>query len=134
MHKLLLAVSLVAGAACAGPAELKKSAGQQAVSIIQVIANPTEMDGKKLWLGGFLELRDEHEHSLFLDANASRSGMIGNSIAIDLDAFPEHLELRARELNGSYVFIGGKFKAGPTAFSWGKIEDVDALIPAGNEN
>lgn len=128
--KLPILLSLILGVACAGPPELANEPDQKAVSIIQLIADPKQLDGSNILVGGYLEIRDEYEHSLFLDENAQRTGMMGNSIAIDLGAFRPALKKRAEELDRTYVILGGRFKAGPTAFSGGKLESVYSIIPA----
>lgn len=128
--KLSLLFVLVAGAACAAPPEIVKKSDQQSVSIIQLIANPSGFDGKNVDVGGYFEMSDEYEHTLFLDENSMRNGMSANSIAIPFAAFPPALKKRAEELNHRYVIVAGRFKAGPTAFSWGGLEEVYYIAPA----
>lgn len=125
-----LLFTLIFGAACAAPPEIAKKQDQRSVSIIQLIANPDEFDGKNVDVGGYLEMNDEYEHTLFLDENAMRNGMSANSIAISFDAFSPALKKRAKELNHGYVIVAGRFKAGPTAFSWGELEEVYYVAPA----
>ncbi len=122
--------ALVVGAACAAPPELAKHPGEQSVSLIQLIANPRNFDGKDVEVGGYLELRNEYENSLFLDENAQQHGMSGNSIAIEFEKSPVALQKRAKGLTRTYVIVTGRFKAGPTAFSAGKLQGVYYLAPA----
>jgi hypothetical protein len=124
-----LLILLATSAASAGPPELTKYADEQSISIIQLIANPDRFDGKRVEVGGYLELRDEYEHSLFLDKSSLQSGMSANSVAVDLETSPTVIMTRARQLNRSYVSLAGRFKAGSTAFSAGKLSEIYYIAP-----
>ncbi len=111
---------------------LEKRSDEQSISLIRLIANPEAFDGKYVSVQGYLTLSDDYEHSLFLDENAYRAGLTANTVAVDLDGSSEETKARARERNRQYVNIAGRFKAGPTSFSSGKLENVYYLAPAGD--
>lgn len=122
-------VLLATGAACAAPPEIEKRPDEQSISMIELIANPDKFEGKNVDVGGYLVLSDDYENSLFLDENAHRSGMSANAIAIDLEGSSPAIQKRAKELDQRYVFIAGRFKSGPTAFSGGQLQGVYRFIP-----
>lgn len=107
----------------------EKHADEESTSLIRLIANPQELDGSRVVVGGFLVIRDEYEHSLFLDENAHRAGLFANSVAVDIDGSSSDLQSRAMQLDKRYVVITGRFKAGPTAFSSGTLERIYGIVP-----
>lgn len=95
-----------------------------------IVANPEAYDGKHVNVGGYLVLRDEYENSLSLDENSHRSGMWANSVAIDFQDSSAEIKERARHQDRKYVVVTGRFVAGSTAFSLGKLQDIYYLVPA----
>jgi hypothetical protein len=110
------------------PHRFEKHVDEQSVSLIQLIANPEAFDGKRVVVGGFLVLRDEYEHSLFVDENAHRASLTANSVAADFDGSSTEIQARARQLDRRYVVVTGRFKAGATAFSGGKLEGIYGVV------
>lgn len=107
----------------------EKHPDEESTSLIRLISNPQEFDGRRVVVGGFLVIRDEYEHSLFLDENAHRVGLFANSVAVDIDGSSSDLKSRAMQLDKRYVVVTGRFKAGPTAFSGGTLQEIYGLVP-----
>ncbi len=103
---------------------LEKRTNEQSISLIRLIANPEAFDAKYVVVQGYLVLSDDYEHSLFLDENAYRVGLTANTVAVDLADSSEGTKSRAKEKDRKYVIVAGRFKAGPTAFSGGRLEAV----------
>lgn len=127
---LLLTLLAGIGGAFAAPPKIEKRSDEVNVSLIQLIANPAAFDGKNVSIGGYLTLRGEYENSLFLDENAYRSGMWANAIAVDLKSSKPAIKERAKQQDRKYVLVAGRFKAGPTAFSGGQLQEVYRLFSA----
>lgn len=113
----------------AQPYPLVKRPDELNVSLIQLIANPGSFDGKYVYVGGYLELSEEYENSLFLDENSARSGMTANSIAVELNSASPEIQKRAKELDHTYVFVAGRLRVGNTAFSGATLEEIYQFIP-----
>lgn len=127
---LAFAVDGMAVSAAEGQSHrFEKHVDEQSISLIQLIANPEAFDGKRVVVGGFLVLRDEYEHSLFVDESAHQAGLTANSVAADFDESSAEIQARVRQLNRRYVVVTGRFKAGATAFSGGKLEEIYGVVP-----
>lgn len=111
---------------------LEKRTDEKSISLIRLIANPEAFDGQYVAVQGYLALSDDYEHSLFLDENAYRVGLTANTVAVDLDGSSVDIKARAKKRDRQYVNITGRFKAVPTSFSSGKLENVYYLAPAGD--
>ena len=108
----------------------KRSDEMHGVSLIGIIANPADFDGKYVEVGGYLVFGREYGNALFLDETSERNGMSANSIGVEFDT--EH-EKRAQGLNRRYVILSGQFKAGDSAFGSGTLHGVYYVAPAETE-
>jgi hypothetical protein len=127
---LLQGFALAAEPASPPAPGLEKRPDELNVSIIQLIANPGAFDGKYVAVGGYLDLSDEYENSLFLDENSSRAGMSANSIAIDLDQSSSDIQTQMHSYDQHYVIIAGKFEHRQSIFSGGRLVAVYRVIRA----
>lgn len=96
----------------------------ESVSLIQLVANPDDFDGRRVVVEGFLVLRDEYESSLFIDENTFSVGMTANAIAIGFEGSSDEVVARLRQFDRRYVVVSGVFTAGATSFSGGILDEI----------
>ena len=95
----------------------------EAVSLIQLIANPGSLDGKRVLLTGYVVLEADNK-AVYLHESDAKFGIARNGLWLDV---PLGGDARRAQFHGRYVLIEGKFNARRRghreAFS-GTIEDV----------
>ena len=93
------------------------------VSPVQVIANPTMFDGKRLQLLGFMHLEFEG-NGIYISREDYEYGMDKNGLWLEI---PKSDPMHCNEVNDSYVIIDGVFNAtnkGHMGFFSGAIENI----------
>ena len=97
------------------------------VSMVQLIANPQDFDGKKVRLVGFLRLEFEGD-AIYLHRDDFENAITNNGLWINV---PDDMTQRQRgETNMTYVICEGVFRAGRhghMALFAGEISDVTRL-------
>jgi hypothetical protein len=78
------------------------------ISIIQVIGNPQEFDGKRIAVVGFLGLHKDG-NILYLHREDEEIGLYKNGLTVDFDS--ELTKDDVARLNMHYVYLGGIFDA-----------------------
>jgi hypothetical protein len=92
------------------------------VSIIQLIANPEKFDGELVVAGGFLSVTGHRrpameESTLFLHREDAENLLLPNSIWLEPTA---EMKRNRKELNGMYVAVTGRFRAGSRGHYFGQ--------------
>ncbi len=98
------------------------------ISIIQVIANPQEYDGKRIAVVGFLGLHKDG-NILYLHREDNDMGLNKNGLTVDFD--PELGKEETTRFNMHYVYLGGIFDAkdkGPGLGTSGSIKNATNLV------
>jgi hypothetical protein len=93
------------------------------VSPVQVVANPTMFDGKRLQVLGFMHLEFEG-NGIYISREDHEYGMDKNGLWLEI---PKSDPLHCKEVNDSYVIIDGVFNAthrGHEGFFSGAIENI----------
>lgn len=88
--------------------DTRQGCKRYAVSLIQLIANPSQFDGKRVVVGGFLSLEFEG-HALYLHQDDFRVGNTSNAVALEL---PENWFTSTASIdcpNNRYVQLEGEF-------------------------
>ncbi len=81
----------------------------QAVSLIQLVANAQQYDGKKVRFIGFLRIEFEGD-AIYLHREDFENGIFGNAVWVNI---PADMTKRQREdVNVRYVICEGVFRAG----------------------
>ena len=106
----------------------------QPVSIVRVIANPDEYNGRRVRLAGYL-ITSFEQSAVFLDRESYDQGIYANAIWLQVP--PQMTNSERKHLSGQYVSVQGTFladfKGHVNAFSGelGSIEQID-VIPSEN--
>ncbi len=98
------------------------------VSLIQLIANPTAFDQKRILVKGFVVLEFESQH-LYLSEADARHLVTRNSVWLDVS---EAVYARRAEFNRRYILVEGTFNArrrGHLGLSSGEIENIGRFEP-----
>ncbi|WP_256080403.1 hypothetical protein [Massilia sp. YIM B04103] len=103
MRKILL--TLIVALFCVGTNAKSSELGD--VSMIQLIANPQQYDGKPIRLIAFLNLEFEG-NALYLHREDFDKSLLSNAVWISLD---DQQTRAAKKLNGGYVLVEGIFNA-----------------------
>jgi hypothetical protein len=93
-----LMCGLMASSPDAGPRAAEETLH---VSLLQLIANPTQFDGKRVRVIGFCWLEYE-SRALYLSETDFRYGITKNGVRVDLQG--------PKELSGGYVLLEGVFR------------------------
>lgn len=130
-----VAVGLLVGLfACLASAEprcadldTRQGCKRYAVSLVQLIANPDQFDGKRVVVGGFLSLEFEG-HALYLHQDDFRVGNTSNAVALELPAnwFTSTASIDCP--NNRYVQLEGEFNGknnGHFGRSAGSLKSVE---------
>jgi hypothetical protein len=102
----------------------------QMVSIIQLIANPKDYDGKVVMITGFLTLEFE-ETVIYLHRDDSELGNIVNGVWVEVT---DDFRKRRSEINNKYVSLVGRFDFrdkegfGIRSASIGKISSIEVRM------
>jgi len=98
------------------------------VSLIQLIANPTAFDQKRVLVKGFVVLEFESQHLYLSEADAKHL-VTRNSVWLDVS---DALYARRAQFNRRYVLVEGTFNArrrGHLGLSSGEIENIGRFEP-----
>jgi hypothetical protein len=105
------------------------------VSLIQLVATPEKYDGKSIIVTGFLVMpertigREEPEPILYVYREDAENAILSDSLWLNPT---DEMKRNKQELNGMYVTINGRFRAGPAglgrfrALQAGGISDIKA--------
>jgi hypothetical protein len=77
------------------------------VSLVQLIANPTVFDGKRVILKGYVVLEFESQHMYLSEADATH-GITRNSVWLDVSHV---IYAKRAQFHGHYIFVEGTFSA-----------------------
>jgi len=75
------------------------------VSMIALLCNPTQFDGKQIQVMGFAHIEFE-DMAIYLGSQDSRYGLISNGIWLDIQGSDL---ARYKELNNTYIIVQGTF-------------------------
>lgn len=98
------------------------------ISLIRVLANPQEFDGKRIAVVGFLGLHKDG-NILYLHREDEEMGLYKNGLAVEFD-YPLTSEDIAR-MNMHYVYLGGVYDThyqGPGLGSSGTIKNAVNVV------
>jgi hypothetical protein len=98
------------------------------VSIIQLIANPTAFDQKRVLVMGYAVLKFESQH-IYLSETDAKHGITKNSLWLDVS---EQLYAERARFDQRYVLVEGTFNArrrGHLGLSSGSLEKIGRLEP-----
>jgi hypothetical protein len=93
------------------------------VSLIQLIANPTAFDQKRVVVIGYVRLQFEHQQMYLSEADA-KHGVTRNGVWLDVSAT---LYAKRAEFDRRYLLVEGTFNArrrGHLGLSSGQIENI----------
>jgi hypothetical protein len=96
------------------------------VSLVRVIANPKEFDGKRIQVMGFIHLEFEGD-AIYLSREDYQYGLDQNAIWLSI---PKAEVEKYREINDSYAVVEGTFNAdvkGHMGSFSGSIENITML-------
>lgn len=88
------------------------------VSIVSLLANPSSWDGKNVRVAGVLSWGFENQY-IYLDCESFRMRNTSNALVVDLTVYHgdseriEKMHALGKKHAGSYVLLGGEFKATP---------------------
>ena len=93
------------------------------VSLVQLIANPTVFDEKRVTLKGYVVLEFENQHMYLSEADA-KHGITRNSVWLDVS---DAIYAKRAQFHGRYVIVEGTFNArrrGHLGMSSGEIGNI----------
>ena len=93
------------------------------VSLVQLIANPTVFDEKRVILKGYVFLEFENQHMYLSEADA-KHGITRNSVWLDVS---DAIYAKRAQFHGRYVIVEGTFNArrrGHLGMSSGEIGNI----------
>jgi hypothetical protein len=93
------------------------------VSMIELIATPTQHDGKMVGVVGFLVYGFEID-GLYLHSEDSQHGIIKNSLSLHLNP---QVQERAKKLQNNYVIVFGTFSAPNSGDPMSKAGAMDSI-------
>src|ERR1043166_2632531 len=95
------------------------------LSLIQLIANPQNYDGKRVQVVGFLRLEFEG-NALYLHEDDYKNGIYGNAIGIGVT---KESKWSNDDVNMRYVMVVGTFSAGKSNLHTGTIVKITNVVP-----
>ncbi|SRR5260370_26115619 len=93
------------------------------VSLVQLIANPTVFDEKRVIVKGYVFLEFENQHMYLSEADA-KHGITRNSVWLDVS---DAIYAKRAQFHGRYVIVEGTFNArrrGHLGMSSGEIGNI----------
>lgn len=122
---MIAALGLAVVVALASSARADDARGT-VVSLIQLIADPTSFDGKRVTVTGYVVLESENT-AVYLQETDARYGITRNAVWLEM---PVPDELGRAQFHGRYVRIDGTFSArrrGHLELFGGSIERIGRL-------
>lgn len=107
---------------------LSQTVREMFVSIIQLIANPTAFDQKRVLVMGYAVLKFESQH-IYLSETDAKHGITKNSLWLDVS---DQLYAERARFDQRYVLVEGTFNArrrGHLGLSSGSLENIERLEP-----
>jgi hypothetical protein len=107
---------------------LSQTIREMFVSIIQLIANPTAFDQKRVLVMGYAVLKFESQH-IYLSETDAKHGITKNSLWLDVS---DQLYAERARFDQRYVLVEGTFNArrrGHLGLSSGSLENIGRLEP-----
>jgi hypothetical protein len=104
----------------------------QSVSLIHLIANPEQWDGKKMLLNGYLHLEFEGD-ALYLHKEDYDQSIYSNSIWVNLPR--DMTEMQRKAVNDGYVLCEGTFHSkdhGHMGLFSGTLTQINRIEPWGH--
>jgi hypothetical protein len=106
-----------------GPSALRAGEMPRQVSLVRLLANPEDYDGKAVIVAGYLCTTGPMEYGLFLDRLSCEDRHFGNAVGLDVARVSKRLPKRATLLTveGTFRSLADYIQT-DAAYTWGSID------------